>query len=73
MYSRPANSSRRPSTSLLLIWIALTTSRGDSLYYALNMDHFYRVPPQYLSAVFGTNLLGDALRDLLDPRERTSN
>ena len=24
-------------------------------------------------AVFGTNLLGDALRDLLDPRERTSN
>jgi len=30
--------------------------RGDSLYYALNMDHFYRVPPQYLSAVFGTNL-----------------
>ena len=30
--------------------------RGDSLYYALNMDHFYRVPPQYMSAVFGTNL-----------------
>ena len=30
--------------------------RGDSLYYALNMDHFYRVPPQYLSAIFGTNL-----------------
>ncbi len=30
--------------------------RGDSLYYALNLDHFYRVPPQYLSAVFGTNL-----------------
>ena len=24
-------------------------------------------------AVFGTNLLGDALRDVLDPRERTSN
>jgi len=24
-------------------------------------------------AVFGTNLLGDAVRDLLDPRERTSN
>ncbi len=24
-------------------------------------------------AVFGTNLLGDALRDLLDPRQRTSN
>ncbi|MFH1604616.1 MAG: ABC transporter permease [Pseudomonadota bacterium] len=24
-------------------------------------------------AVFGTNLFGDALRDLLDPRERTSN
>ena len=31
-------------------------SRGDSLYYALNMDHFYRVPPQYLSAIFGTNV-----------------
>jgi hypothetical protein len=30
--------------------------RGDSLYYALNLDHFYRVPPQYLSAVFATNL-----------------
>ncbi len=30
--------------------------RGDSLYYALNMDHFYRVPPQYMSALFGTNL-----------------
>jgi hypothetical protein len=29
---------------------------GDSLYYALNLDHFYRIPPQYLSAVFGTNL-----------------
>ncbi len=30
--------------------------RGDSLYYALNMDHFYRVPPQLLSQVFGTNV-----------------
>ena len=30
--------------------------RGDSLYYALNLDHFYRVPPQYMSALFGTNL-----------------
>jgi hypothetical protein len=29
---------------------------GDSLYYALNMDHFYRLPPQLLSSVFGTNL-----------------
>jgi peptide/nickel transport system permease protein len=25
------------------------------------------------AAIFGTNLLGDALRDLLDPRERTAN
>ena len=25
------------------------------------------------AAVFGTNLLGDALRDILDPRQRTSN
>ena len=31
---------------------------GDSLYYALNLDHFNRVPPQYMSAVFGTNLFG---------------
>jgi len=33
------------------VWLS-----GDSLYYALNLDHFYRIPPQYLSAVFGTNL-----------------
>jgi hypothetical protein len=31
-------------------------SRGDALYYALNMDHFYRYYPQQLSAIFGTNL-----------------
>jgi len=30
--------------------------KGDSLYYALNMDHFYRVPPQMMSQVFGTNV-----------------
>ncbi|MFO0631382.1 MAG: hypothetical protein U0168_00880 [Nannocystaceae bacterium] len=29
---------------------------GDSLYYALNLDHFYRVPPQLLSWMFGTNV-----------------
>ncbi len=33
------------------VWLS-----GDSLYYALILDHFYRVPPQYLSAMFGTNL-----------------
>ncbi|MCB9717807.1 MAG: hypothetical protein H6712_28420 [Myxococcales bacterium] len=33
------------------IWAA-----GDSLYYALNLDHFYRAPPQLLSSLFGTNL-----------------
>lgn len=33
------------------VWLS-----GDSLYYALNMDHFYRVPPQYLSAIFGTTV-----------------
>lgn len=27
---------------------------GDALYYALNLDHFYRLPPQYLSSVVGT-------------------
>jgi hypothetical protein len=28
---------------------------GDAFYYALNLDHFYRLPPQQLSAWFGTN------------------
>lgn len=31
--------------------------RGDSIYYAWNMDHFYRWEPQRLTALFGTNLL----------------
>lgn len=30
--------------------------RGDSLYYALSLDHFARVPSQYLVYVFGTNV-----------------
>ena len=30
--------------------------KGDAFYYAFNLDHFYRVPPQELSAIFGTNL-----------------
>lgn len=30
--------------------------RGDAMYYALNLDHFYRLPPQQLSAVLGTTL-----------------
>ncbi len=29
---------------------------GDSLYYALNMDHFYRLPPQFLSSLVGTSV-----------------
>ncbi len=29
---------------------------GDSLYYALNLDHFYRLPPQYLSSLAGTHV-----------------
>lgn len=29
---------------------------GDAFYYALNLDHFYRVPPQGLSALLGTTL-----------------
>lgn len=29
---------------------------GDSLYYALNLDHFYRVPPQYLASIAGTTV-----------------
>jgi hypothetical protein len=30
--------------------------RGDSLYYALSLDHFNRVPMQFMGSVFGTNL-----------------
>jgi uncharacterized membrane protein YphA (DoxX/SURF4 family) len=29
-------------------------NRGDAFYYAFNLDHFYRLPPQNLSAYFGT-------------------
>jgi len=29
---------------------------GDALYYALNLDHFYRFYPQAISAQLGTNL-----------------
>jgi hypothetical protein len=30
---------------------------GDAVYYAMNLDHFYRFPTQQISAIFGTNLL----------------
>jgi hypothetical protein len=30
--------------------------KGDSLYYALSLDHFARVPTQYMVYIFGTNL-----------------
>ena len=30
--------------------------RGDAMYYAFNLDHFYRLPPQDLSALFGDTL-----------------
>jgi hypothetical protein len=33
-----------------------TWHAGDGFYYAANLDHFYRFPPQQLSAIFGTNL-----------------
>ncbi|NVB37774.1 hypothetical protein G6O69_08010 [Pseudenhygromyxa sp. WMMC2535] len=29
-------------------------ARGDSFYYSFNLDHFYRLPPQKLAAIFGT-------------------
>jgi len=32
-------------------------AKGDAIYYALNMDHFYRFYPQRLSAIFGTNVM----------------
>lgn len=31
-------------------------SKGDAFYYAFNLDHFYRLPPQMLSSIFGTTL-----------------
>ncbi len=30
--------------------------KGDAFYYAFNLDHFHRVPPQVLSAYTGTTL-----------------
>ena len=30
--------------------------KGDAFYYALNLDHFYRFPPQQLSALLGTTI-----------------
>jgi hypothetical protein len=29
---------------------------GDAFYYAFNLDHFYRIPPQWLSSVLGTTV-----------------
>jgi uncharacterized membrane protein YphA (DoxX/SURF4 family) len=31
-------------------------TQGNAFYYAFNLDHFYRLPPQQLSSYFGTNL-----------------
>jgi hypothetical protein len=30
--------------------------KGDAFYYAFNLDHFYRLPPQQLSSYVGTTL-----------------
>jgi hypothetical protein len=30
-------------------------AKGDALYYALNMDHFYRFYPQELSTILALN------------------
>ncbi len=32
-------------------------AKGDAIYYAWNMDHFYRFYPQKISAIFGTNVM----------------
>lgn len=32
-------------------------AKGDAIYYAWNMDHFYRFYPQPITAVLGTNVL----------------
>jgi len=31
-------------------------AKGDAVYYALNMDHFFRFYPQELSSIFGLNI-----------------
>jgi uncharacterized membrane protein YphA (DoxX/SURF4 family) len=31
-------------------------NQGHAMYYAFNLDHFYRLPPQQLSSWFGMNL-----------------
>ncbi|HVI01504.1 MAG TPA: hypothetical protein VM869_22465, partial [Enhygromyxa sp.] len=31
-------------------------NQGNAFYYAFNLDHFYRLPPQQLSSWFGTNI-----------------
>ncbi|EDM78783.1 hypothetical protein PPSIR1_32332 [Plesiocystis pacifica SIR-1] len=31
-------------------------NQGHAFYYSFNLDHFYRLPPQQLSALFGTTL-----------------
>ncbi len=32
-------------------------AKGDAIYYAWNMDHFYRFYPQQITAAIGTNIL----------------
>jgi hypothetical protein len=32
-------------------------AHGDAVYYAMNLDHFYRLEPQAVAAVLGTNVL----------------
>ncbi len=32
-------------------------ARGDAIYYAWNLDHFYRFYPQEISSIIGTNVL----------------
>ncbi|MGB1276417.1 MAG: hypothetical protein ACPG77_11775, partial [Nannocystaceae bacterium] len=32
-------------------------ARGDAIYYAWNLDHFYRFYPQQISSIIGTNIL----------------
>lgn len=34
------------------VWV-----HGDAVYYAMNLDHFYRLEPQPIAALLGTNVL----------------
>ena len=76
--SRRASPNRLvPNTTALMATPGKTTSQGavrtySAAEYVRTAPWLVIFPGVAISAVvFGTNLFGDALRDLLDPRQRT--